>query len=401
MSESTDKAATAAGSSTGRNDTNDPGQNLAYSLQVKPEFITSKRPESLGPLPPPPEGEQPNSVDGTKRTSGKQRKKGRNKKRPRDARQDNSEKICLAVIRGKECPFGEEKCRYSHDLEGFMKTRPADIKTLDDGMCPVFKNHGHCPFGAMCRFGLSHIAKSGENIKGDQAENSSNENPLEDVAINILPREVQSQLRRKKYPFACKRYFEQDESKRDNITNPEESAKPETDLKTEAATHTPLELKTRKIIDFSQKVYVAPLTTVGNLPFRRIMKRYGADITCGEMALATCLLEGKTSEWALLKRHPEEDIFGIQIAGAHPDQFTRVAEVIDNHVTCDFVDLNLGCPLDLLCQKGAGAALMMKEKKLKGGLQGISRSLSCPFTVKMRTGCKYRCSLQHEPRPGC
>jgi tRNA-dihydrouridine synthase 3 len=210
-------------------------------------------------------------------------------------------------------------------------------------------------------------------------------------------------LRKKAYPFQCKRHFEDEEKNdRNNKEKKEKSPKADDNMNDKAAEQeatsnaavaetssspTPLDmpLKTKKIVDFSNKVYVAPLTTVGNLPFRRIMKEFGADITCGEMALVPNLLQGQASEWALLKRHESEDVFGVQLAAAHADQYTRVSEVIEKYMDVDFVDLNLGCPLDLLCDKGAGAALMMRERKLKGALLGMSKTLSCSITVKMRT----------------
>jgi tRNA-dihydrouridine synthase 3 len=440
-----------------------------HSLKVKPEYVLSARADSLGPIPvvDMPEGpgddRDNDSNNGDRRGKKKRRSRGQNKKRPRDSRQDDSEKLCLKIIGGETaCPYGED-CRFSHDLKGYMATRPTDIVELTEAMggsCPNYKSMGYCIYGAMCRVGSCHINKTGDNLRNEKDTSSGEEKDVSSSSdvdtsplsgndtSNILPRDVQFQLRKNKYPFQCKRHFEVREKKvkddcsekkvemstkditaatstsdaidssetknsptiqditaatsaSDAIDSSETKNSPTVQTTSPAtSSFTPLDkLKTKKIVDFSNKVYVAPLTTVGNLPFRRIMKQFGADITCGEMALSTNLLEGKASEWALLKRHPSEDIFGVQLAAAHPDQFTRVSELVEKYTDVDFVDMNLGCPLDLLCNKGAGAALMMRERKLKGALEGMSNNLSCSITVKMRTGWNIHKPFAHELVP--
>ncbi|XP_021848053.1 tRNA-dihydrouridine(47) synthase [NAD(P)(+)]-like isoform X2 [Spinacia oleracea] len=142
----------------------------------------------------------------------------------------------------------------------------------------------------------------------------------------------------------------------------------------------------RKLIDFRGKLYLAPLTTVGNLPFRRVCKDFGADVTCGEMAMCTNLLEGQASEWALLRRHKSENLFGVQICGAYPDTVARAVELIDQECSLDFIDINMGCPIDMVVNKGAGSALLTKPLRMKNAIQAACASAEKPITVKVRTG---------------
>ncbi|OMO74420.1 tRNA-dihydrouridine synthase [Corchorus capsularis] len=141
----------------------------------------------------------------------------------------------------------------------------------------------------------------------------------------------------------------------------------------------------KKLIDFREKLYLAPLTTVGNLPFRRVCKILGADVTCGEMAMCTNLLQGQASEWALLRRHSSEDLFGVQICGAYPDTVARTVELIDKECTVDFIDINMGCPIDIVVNKGAGSCLLTKPLRMKGIIEAASGTVDKPITVKVRT----------------
>ena len=372
----------------------------ANSVQLKAEYILDCRPSCWASIPdgiPNPTADSNSNDRESDRSGGKgkrrKKKKGQNKKRARDEKIDDGVKLCRAVVEGKECTFGE-RCRYSHDVKAALADRLPDIAEVEGG-CPVYNLSGDCIYGIQCRVGSEHInMATGAKLKKEIDGGSKLKEP-----VNLIPKEVLFQLRKNKYPFVCKRHFEKKgkermeeaaASCREEVQNPVPSRS-----ELQPVDLSPLPAK-RKLIDFRNKVYVAPLTTVGNLPFRRIMKRFGADITCGEMAVGTSLCQGQQGEWALLRRHPDEDIFGVQIACGFADQFTRTSELIETHCQVDFVDLNLGCPLDMICDKGAGAMMMLRNQKLKNSLLGISKTLSCPFTVKMRTGWAEDKPFAHE-----
>jgi hypothetical protein len=131
----------------------------------------------------------------------------------------------------------------------------------------LFISYRECPFGIICRVGSSHLnLATGQNICKSKEELLKMPPPPE--IMNLLPSKAAIALRKKKYNFACKRHFEK--PKKDDV---EGNVKAE-----EPIDNSPLP-KMRKLIDFSNKVYIAPLTTVGNLPFRRVMKKCGADIS--------------------------------------------------------------------------------------------------------------------------
>ncbi|CAN4107437.1 unnamed protein product [Withania somnifera] len=162
-------------------------------------------------------------------------------------------------------------------------------------------------------------------------------------------------------------------------------SEPTADAVTDSDKSLKLHPREKKLIDFRDKLYLAPLTTVGNLPFRRVCKVLGADVTCGEMAMCTNLLQGQASEWALLRRHSSENMFGVQICGAYPDTVTKTVELIEQECSVDFIDINMGCPIDIVVNKGAGSALLTKPTRMKSVVKAASSTVGIPVTIKVRT----------------
>jgi tRNA-dihydrouridine synthase 3 len=117
------------------------------------------------------------------------------------------------------------------------------------------------------------------------------------------------------------------------------------------------------------------------------------------MAMSTNLLTGQVSEWALLKKHESEDLFGMQLAGAYPDTLTKACQVIKENCSVDFIDINCGCPIDIVFDKGAGCALMTRLDHFQKIIRSLDLLLDVPLTAKIRTGIKEDVFIAHEIIP--
>lgn len=352
------------------------------------------------------------------------RLRGQNKSRPHTKPTTYDEKrLCLSVIQdNRECPYGD-KCKFFHDVAEYMAAKPADIGEK----CYLYDTFGKCDYGLSCRFAKAHTTADFKTmVKAELVKTYEGRTRVK----NSLYKDLQNRLRKRAVPFkksaeylkTLSNYRDKREQQRSGdscateIADPsgEEQhapAEPETQVSSEKQAQLKtvgpltdedvikLRLCEKKQVDFQDKLYLAPLTTCGNLPFRRVCKRFGADITCGEMAMCTNLLQGQQSEWALLKRHESEDLFGVQVEGCFPDTMTRCAELINNNTDVDFVDINSGCPIDLVYKKGGGCGLMTRSKKFEQIVKGMNYVLDVPLTVKIRTGVQEKCNIAHKLIP--
>ena len=136
---------------------------------------------------------------------------------------------------------------------------------------------------------------------------------------------------------------------------------------------------------FQDAVVLAPLTVGGNLPFRRLCVELGARVTVGEMAVVRKLLRGSSAEFALLKSHPDEPFFGVQLADNKPESLAEGARLAESR-GARFVDLNCGCPIHEITRRGLGASLLRKPSRLGRLVAAMAQAVQIPVTVKLRLG---------------
>jgi tRNA-dihydrouridine synthase 3 len=132
-------------------------------------------------------------------------------------------------------------------------------------------------------------------------------------------------------------------------------------------------------------VVMGPMTKGSNLPYRRLAVELGAQILVSEMAVARRLKQKRKSEFALIRRFPGEPCFGVQLAGTNPEEMAWAAALVEAR-GADFVDINLGCPIDHFTRKGMGAALARQPSRVRRIVETMTKAVRVPVTVKFRLG---------------
>ena len=387
--------------------------------------------------------EQSNSSRGGKK---REKSKGQNCNRTFGSSRDEVG-LCQSRTNSPEftpgaCQYGN-KCKFEHDLRKYLKNWKREDLTTFDGVCPIWVAKGKCNFGWKCRFVGSHMKEKDREdgrkelvLLEDESKIAQAMTPVRDSndigILNTVSTQDKSDLMKRKFKTPkADEYSEwlerngkeinqgyqrgqRNDQSFDNTGADTSNMEQENTKEDDRAQYTEppfLPSEKRRIYFGPETPVLAPLTTQGNLPFRRLCVGLGAQVTYSEMAVSLPLIQGQKSEWALMRAHESEVVspaykrkaaivtgydnandirFGAQIAANKHWQALKATEVLSKLCSSlRVIDLNCGCPIDLICRTGAGSAMLDNQSKLEKMIRGMNAvSGEIPITVKIRMGTK-------------
>jgi len=133
------------------------------------------------------------------------------------------------------------------------------------------------------------------------------------------------------------------------------------------------------------RVLLAPLVAVSDLPFRRICTEMGAGLTTIEMLSAQTLIYGSRTSKALLARHSSEPLLGAQLTGPTPEMVADGVEVLEGY-PLDLIDINMGCPVRKIVAKQSGSAILKDPERISRTVALVRGRTQRPVTAKIRLG---------------
>lgn len=140
-------------------------------------------------------------------------------------------------------------------------------------------------------------------------------------------------------------------------------------------------------IEIENNIALGPMAGVTDLPFRLLCKEQGCGILYTEMVSAKAILYKNKNTKMLLNVGKEEHPVGIQLFGSDADIMADIgAQVAEGD--CDFIDVNMGCPVPKIVNNHEGSYLLTQPKLVEDILTKMVKTIKKPVTIKIRKGFK-------------
>jgi len=133
-------------------------------------------------------------------------------------------------------------------------------------------------------------------------------------------------------------------------------------------------------------LYLAPQAGVSESPFRRLCRRFGADVVVSEFVSAAGIVMGTARSREYLRFDEAERPIGIQIFGSEPGQMADAAAFVAEAYAPDFVDINFGCPVKKVVKRNGGSGCLRDLDLVTRIIRAVDDATDLPTTVKIRSG---------------
>ena len=138
-------------------------------------------------------------------------------------------------------------------------------------------------------------------------------------------------------------------------------------------------------LEVNNPIVLGPMAGVTDWAFRTICAELGANITITEMVSSRALVYKDKKSAALLRKNTGS-LCGAQIFGNDPEIMAEGARLALEISGCDFLDINMGCPMPKIANSGDGCGLMRTPELAGEIVKAVSRAVDVPVTVKCRLG---------------
>ncbi|MBK8629433.1 MAG: tRNA dihydrouridine synthase DusB [Sphingomonadales bacterium] len=132
-------------------------------------------------------------------------------------------------------------------------------------------------------------------------------------------------------------------------------------------------------------VILAPMTGVSDLPFRRLVRRFGSGLNVTEMIASPAAIRETRQSVQKAAWDPIEEPVSMQLVGCEPEQMGEAAKLNEDRGAA-IIDINMGCPVRKVVNGDAGSALMRDVPLASALIAATVKAVSVPVTVKMRMG---------------